>query len=286
MSEEPTPYVSNLTPVESDNLLNQVHNDKDVMVELPLNLIDRPEKSIRMSIDLDYIRELSESIQSEGLLQPILVHKKGDRYGIIAGDCRFLAVSRLSLPTITAIIKDVSEEQVHIQRATENILRLDMTPIEEAKTYRDLIDNFNISIEYISRKTGKTPGLIKRRIDLLKMPERLIEAIHAKKIGYSIAEILDVIKDPGALNYYLDFAIENGITAEVAKQWVKDWQDATRRAQNDSGSIESLPPAMSVKPTFYACDTCSTAVEISQVKSLRCCAGCFKVIRDNLSSDT
>lgn len=286
MSEDITPYITNLPPNPMDDLAKVPDCPEDVMLQIPTNLIDRPEKSIRMSIDLDYIRELSESIQAEGLLQPILVHKKGERYGIIAGDCRFLAVSRLNLPTITAIVKNVSEEQIHIQRATENILRHDMTPIEEARTFRDLIDNFKISIEYIANKTGKTPGLIKRRIDLLRMPERLINAIHEKKIGYSIAEILDAIRDPGALNYYLDFAIENGITADVARQWVKDWQDSKRRAENDNGGIESLPPALSVKPTFYACDTCSTAVEISQVKSLRCCPGCFKIIRDNLSSDT
>jgi ParB family chromosome partitioning protein len=283
MSEEPVPYTTNVEPSVGTPIITQQQKDEDIIVKIPLNIIDRPEKSIRMSIDLEWIRELSESIQSEGLLQPILVHKKGERYGIIAGDCRFLAVSRLKQTHINAIVKNVTEEQIHIQRTTENILRHDMTPIEEANAFRDLIDKFHISIEYIAGKTGKSPGIIKRKMDLLRMPERLINAIHTKKIGYSIAEILDAIKDPAALNYYLDFAIENGITSAVARQWVKDWQDATRRAQTGGDGIESLPPAMSTKPTFYACDTCSSAVEISQVKALRTCPDCFNLIRANLS---
>ena len=285
MSEEQTPYGIEAKPPEVQQPPLKIPQKDDEYANLPLTLIDRPEKSIRMAIDLEYIRELAESIKEEGLLQPILVHRKGNRFGIIAGDCRFLAVSRLAWGSIPAIIKDVTEEQIHIQRATENIMRFDMTPVEEARTYRDLIDNFKITIEYIATKTGKTPGLIKRRLDILKMPERLIDAIHIRKIGYSIAEILAMIKDPVALNYYLDFAIENGITAEVAKQWVKDWQDAKRRSETEVPSIESLPPAMQSKPTFYACDTCNSPVDIIKIQALRTCPDCFRLIRANLMDE-
>lgn len=285
MSENQSPYERQ--PQDSTTMRTDPLDIKkvDEYASIPVTLVDRPAKSIRMSIDMEYIRELSESIKEEGLLQPILVYRKGERYGIIAGDCRFLAISRLAWSHIPAIIKDVSEEQIHIQRATENILRHDMTPVEEARTYRDLIDNFKITLEYIATKTGKTPGLIKRRLDILKMPERLIDAIHLGKIGYSIAEILTMIKDPTALNYYLDFAIENGITAEVAKQWVKDWQDAKRRAESDVPSIESLPPAMQSKPTFYACDTCNNPVDILKIQALRTCPDCFRLIRANLMDE-
>lgn len=255
----------------------------DVYEEILLAAIDRPEKSIRMGIDPAYIKELSDSIREQGLLQPIVVHRKGERFGIIAGDCRYLAVTLLGWTKVPCVIKVVTEEQVHLQRAIENLQRFDMTPIEEAHTYYDLKENFKMSLEAIAQKTGKTVTLVKRRIDLLKMPQCLIDAVHSRKIGYSIAEILDRIKDKTALNYYLTFALENGITAEVARQWVKDWEDAQRRSQSDVVTIDSLPPAMSMKPTFYACDTCASAVEIQNVKTLRCCPDCFTIIRTNLS---
>ena len=255
---------------------------KQTVKNVFLDLIDEPKGIVRMEIDTGYISELAQSISEIGLLQPILLAIDGDRYEIVAGHCRFLACKKLELLSIKAFVRQMTQVEIGVARATENITRRDLTPIEEAATYKSLLDEYGLSYEEIARKIGKTPGTIKRRLDLLKMPPQLQKAVHSKSISISVAEQLWTISDQTDLDYYLSFALDGGCTKEVARSWAKDWRDKIRR-QKDSGVVGGGDVAPTEpRPVYVSCDLCNGPMELGQETVLRLCSDCIEIIKRRL----
>lgn len=255
---------------------------KAKIVEVDLSLIDEPTGIVRLDIDPEYISELAESISEEGLLQNILLAIKADRFEIVFGHCRFLACKKLGLSKIRAEIKEMTEDQIAIKRATENINRKNLSPLEEAATYFDLMETHHLSLEATAKRMGKKPGTVKRRMDILRMPPQLQQAVHKKQISITVAEELWPISDLTQLDYYLSFALEGGCTKSVARQWCKDWRDSQRR-QPLAGGEGGQPPAVNEpRPTFITCDLCVGPVELGKNKMLQACPECYELIMEAL----
>lgn len=251
--------------------------------DVSLDLIDEPKGIVRMDIDPDDLDDLAQSISEIGLLQSILLAVDGERYEIVFGHRRWLAHKKLGLSVIRAIVREMTQAEIGIARATENISRADLTPIEEAATYKNLMEEYGLTLEQVSKKMAKSPGTIKRRMDLLRMPPVLQKAVHKKQISITVAEELWPIRNAASLDYYLMFAIENGCTKEVARQWCKDWRDNQRRTGTAGG--EGVPADLSPcepRPTYIPCDVCSSPVDIIQTKTLRICPGCSGAIKKGM----
>jgi len=250
--------------------------------ELSLDLIDEPKGILRMEINLEDLDILAQSISEIGLLQPILVAVDGDRFEVVFGHRRYLASRRLGLATIKAIVREMTQEEIGIARATENIARADLTPLEEALTYKNLIEQYSLSVEQVGRKMGKAPGTIKRRMDILKMPPQLQKAVHSKSISISVAEQLWSISDLTDLDYYLTFALDGGCTKEVARSWAQDWRKKKRQeaSPNPEGVQDRAPSEP--RPVYVSCDLCSGPMEIGQETVLRICPDCYKTIKQNM----
>jgi len=251
--------------------------------DVSLDLVDEPKGILRMDIDPDDLDDLAQSISEIGLLQPIMVAIDGDRFEVVFGHRRYLACKKLDLSQIKAIVRTMTQAEIGIARATENISRADLTPIEEAATYKNLIDEYSLTLEQVAKKMGKSPATIKRRMDLLRMPPALQKATHKKQISMTVAEELWAIRDQTSLEYYLAFAIENGCTREVARSWCKDWKDSLRRTQTtnvEGGGVGPSP--LEPRPTYLPCDICSNPVELGKDVVLRICPNCNGLIKKSL----
>ena len=214
------------------------------------------------------------SISEIGLLQPILLRPDGDRYEVIAGHRRFLAHKLLGKKTIKSVVREMTDEEAALARATENLSRVDLTPIEEATVYFNLINTHGMTADQVGKKFGKSPGLIKRRMDLLKMPPQLQKAVHEKKIAISVAEELWPITDVSVLDYYLSFALDGGCTKDVARQWCKDWRDTVRRQGTAGAEGGEVVGPFEPRPCYLPCDLCHGPVELGTDKMLRICPEC------------
>ena len=247
---------------------------------ISLSLIDRPAIPDRLSIDPEYIKELAASIAEIGLLSPLLLRSVGGRFEIVSGDCRYQAFLSLGRDVIPAFVQELDAESVSISRATENLQRKDLSIIEEARIYKNLHDNYGMSWDQISKRTGKTPGLVKRRHDLLDLPEILVTALHEKKIGYTVAEELSRLKNPGKLEYYLGFCIDHGATQRVVVDWVKDEVLLQNQQANgaDRSHWGSALPAL--KPVYVPCDLCTGPMVIGTERMYRCCEDCAKQLNE------
>lgn len=256
----------------------------ETVKEIYIAEIDGPEQDQRLKINQDEIQELAQSIEEVGLQQPILLTPKGSRYEVVWGHRRFLATKFLGKTKILAKVQVLTKSQKKILRATENLHRLDISPIEEAIIYNDLKTNEKMTLEEIGQRMRKSPGLVRRRIDLLRMPEVLQTAIHSGRIKYGVAEELWSLGDQAAIEYYLQFAVEHGATVTVVRGWVKDEKDKIRRQASDIGGGGESIAFSENKPVYAPCDLCSGPLEVGTETPIRACPNCVKELKQAMES--
>jgi len=247
---------------------------KNRLEVIPVSKIIRPEIADRIDIEEEKVRELAENIREQGLLQSPLVRKVGNEYEIIAGDRRILAIKKLGWTEVECVVCQMTDAQTAEARASENLAREDLTVIEEARIYARLLKTHGYTIKQIAEKMGKSAGVVKRRLDLLKMPQCLQDAMHARKISYGVAEALWPISDPAALDYYLSFACDHGVTVPIARQWANDWKMSQRRLREDEDPMQNMEAAPAIRPTYIACDLCEQPELVEHLQIVRLCREC------------
>ncbi len=136
------------------------------------------------------IQELAESIQEKGILQPLVVRRKGTGYELIAGERRWRAAQKAGIKEVPVIIKDVSEAELLELSLIENIQRENLNPIEEAEAFRRLIDQFQLTQEEISKRVGKDRTTVTNALRLLRLPQEIKESLAEGKISVGHARAL------------------------------------------------------------------------------------------------
>jgi len=153
------------------------------VVELPLDDVLPNRFQPRIKFNEDSINELAESIKEHGVIQPIVVRPVGDRYEIIAGERRYKATTLAGLPTIPAIITDLNDKDSAEVALIENVQRQDLTPIEEAISYKKILDMGYLTQENLAEKLGKNQSTIANKLRLLNLDEEVQEALLNEKIS-------------------------------------------------------------------------------------------------------
>ena len=246
--------------------------------EIALDQINEPKGVIRLEIDAGEVTSLAESIRAIGLLVPINDRPDAERLVIVDGHRRFLAFKELGRKRISCVVGDFSDVDSAVARAAANLGRVDLSCVEEAAIYSDLVDNHHLKIDEIGRRFGKSGGVVKRRLDLLKMPPQLQKAVHKKQINYSVAEELWSIRDINGIDYYLAFAIDHGATQAVVRGWAKDWKDTKRREEAGTALDGGVTAPMEPRPVYIACDLCEGPMELGSETTFRICEKCNKVV--------
>lgn len=149
---------------------------------LPIEDIVPNPNQPRIHFNETELRELSESIQEHGVLQPLLVRKHGNGYEIIAGERRYQASKLAGLEELPVIIKDVDDEEMLALALIENLQRSDLNPVEEAKGYRQLIDASGMTQEALSKAVSKSRSAITNSLRLLDLPEVVQQMIFEGKL--------------------------------------------------------------------------------------------------------
>jgi len=162
---------------------------KEEIAMIPIGKIDRNPEQPRKSINDEEIENLSQSIKEKGVLQPILVVKRDDRYMIVAGERRYLASSKAGLQEIPCLIRELSENEILEIALIENIQREDLNPVEEAFAFKSIIEKTQITQEDLSKKIGKSRVYITNSMRLLNLTFKEREKIISGKIskGHAIA---------------------------------------------------------------------------------------------------
>jgi ParB family chromosome partitioning protein len=176
------------------------------------------------------INELASSIREFGMLQPLVVTKierevptgTEVEYELIAGERRWLAAKKLGLSTVPAIIKNIDLERKRLEMAVvENIQRENLNPIETARAFAKLQDEFRLTQREIATRLGKSRELVANTLRLLDLPPYIQEAISAKQISESHGRLLLRVEDPGAQQKLFQDLLQNRLTTRELKNRVR-----------------------------------------------------------------
>ncbi len=170
--------------------------DKNGRVLIPLNEIKNDNNQPRKAFDSDKIAELTESIKTHGIIQPLILRKcDDDFYVIVAGERRWRAAKMAGLKEVPAIVMELSEKDVLEISLIENIQRQDLNPIEEASAYKKLLSEFNLTQEDLSKRIGKSRTAITNTMRLMNLDTRvqqyIIEGIISEGHGRALLGIKD-----------------------------------------------------------------------------------------------
>ena len=164
--------------------------DNDKIIEIPLEEIKKNPYQPRTYFNEEKLNELKDSIEKNGLLQPIVVKKAIKGYYIIAGERRYRAFELLDKKEIPAIIKEMTDEEMMVFAVLENLQREDLSALEESESYKNLMDKMSLTQEELANKLGKSRPYIANSLRLLKLPteikikleQGLISAAHARTL--------------------------------------------------------------------------------------------------------
>ena len=210
---------------------------------LRLAQVDPNRSQPRQIFEDEALEELAESIRQFGVLQPILVQKKGSRYEIIAGERRWRASRKAGLKEIPAIVKDYSDQETLELSLIENIQRQDLNPIEEAKAFRRLLDEFGLRQEDLAVRVSKSRTAITNAVRLLKLDERVQDLLIRDQISMGHARALLPVEIPDEQFLLAQQVADKHLSVREVEKLVKTRLagKAARKAKDGNKAVEKDP---------------------------------------------
>ena len=218
-------------------------SDDDVLREIRIEKIVPNKYQPRREFTEDKIIELAESIKQNGLLQSITVRDMGNGfYELIAGERRLRALKYLEYPTTKAIVKELTNEQMATLALIENIQREELTPIEEAYAYQELLSINNLTQDELAKSLGKTQATVANKLRLLKLCSKVVVAINSKRITERHGRAM-VKLDPSAQEKILNQILTQSLNVSQTEERIETYL----RIKNDAKNNDSTQPNYDAK---------------------------------------
>jgi ParB family chromosome partitioning protein len=192
-----------------------------VLRDLPIGDVTPNPHQPRVHFDEESLAELTASIQQLGVLQPILVRPAGTGFELIAGERRWRAAGRAGLAMIPAVVRETDDEASVEQALVENLHRQDLTPLEEAAAYQQLIEDFGLTHEQLADRVGKSRSAITNTLRLLGLPPAIQHLLADGKLSAGHARALLATPDRSLQESLARQAADEGWTVRAVEQAVK-----------------------------------------------------------------
>jgi ParB family chromosome partitioning protein len=185
---------------------------------LPLDRINPNPDQPREHFDTNALSELAESIRQQGVIQPILVESRADgRFLIIAGERRWRACEMAGLTEVPVIMREFTPEQKLEIALVENVQREDLTPLEEARAYRHIMEALNLSQQDVADKVGKKRSTVANSLRLLKLPENMRNSVEAGEMSAGHARALLAVTNPADQELLFSRIVGNSLSVREAE---------------------------------------------------------------------
>lgn len=205
-----------------------VHKEDQVQQIAVAKIIANPFQP-RKIFDETAIEELSESIKEHGIIQPIVVRKKDKKYEIVAGERRYRAAKQAGLTEVPAIVKDFDEQQMMEVAILENLQREDLTPIEEAEAYSNLIHKLNFTQDDLAKRLGKSRPHIANLIRLLQLPEDVRELVNVGELSMGHGRALLGLKNKRRIPEVANKVMRDHLNVRQLEKYIQDVNEEVSR---------------------------------------------------------
>lgn len=224
---------------------------KDEIVEINLDELRSNPYQPRKIFDEESLQELSDSIREYGVFQPIIVKKSIKGYDIIAGERRVKASKMAGKTTIPAIVRDFTDEQMMQIALLENLQRENLTAIEEATAYKDIINALNITQDDLAKKLGKSRSHITNMLGLLRLPNSVQDMVLKCEISMGHARVLSKLENNEDITSLAEKVVNNNVSVRELENMVnskyKRTVEINRRERSNSKEYKYIEEALEDK---------------------------------------
>lgn len=221
----------------------------DESFDLNTDLIDPGAMQPRVRFDEAKLEELAQSIRSNGVVQPLLVRRRGERYELIAGERRWRAARLAGLKEVPVVVRDVPDEKVLELALIENIQRENLNAIEEAQAYKSLLETIGLTQESLAATVGRDRSYITNYLRLLRLPSDIQVLLQEDRISTGHARTLLGIDDPNIQRNVARKILERGLSVRDTEKIVRDLAQAPRGAAKKGIRVQDRDPNLSALET-------------------------------------
>lgn len=225
---------------------------KEEILELPLKKIKPNPYQPRYVFNDTELKELSDSIKEHGVIQPIIVKSVGDSYIIIAGERRFRASKLAGLKTIPAIVRQYEKSKMIELALIENLQREDLSAIEEAKAYNQIMRELDMNQKDVAAKVGKSRSYITNMLGLLNLPQKVQALVDEKKISMGHARALSKLMDKSKIVDLANQIIEKNLSVRECEKLVSGEDKKAPQKKTKSLKYTDCEKTLNKKYNFKA----------------------------------
>lgn len=205
--------------------------------EVNISLIDVNPHQPRTFFDEEKLEELATSIKKHGVLQPLIVAPKGDHFELIAGERRLRASKKAGLAKVPVIVREVPEHEKLEMAIIENVHRSDLDAIDEALSYRKLIEEFNYTQEQVAEVVGKSRSLVANKLRLLTLPVEMKRALKEGKLTEGHAKALLAVEDEGKRQILFEKILSEGLNVRDVESHAKEVSPKNKREATEGDIV-------------------------------------------------
>ncbi len=242
---------------------------KGKYTQISLDRLESPEQPLRDDLNQEAVQDLIDSIKQVGIINPLIVKKRGDNFEIVAGHRRLLAAGfagETEAPCIIIKAKGIKGEVIKLQ---ENLARDKISPIEWANHLAYLKKRYQMETAKIAELLGMSETWVRRHLQILGFPPLLVQGLKADKISFTSARELAQITDPKKRDVYVTHAIRGGVTPTLAAQWKRQANQEPMPTAEPTSQTEPQPTAEPTEDPLPECPICGKAVEPENELDLR-----------------
>lgn len=211
---------------------------------IDIQSIEANDHQPRTHFENEKIQELAVSIQQNGLLQPIVVRPYQGKYQIVVGERRYRACLLAGIEEVPCLVQEYDEEQTATAAIVENVQRENLSAIEEALAYQQILDTQNITQEELAKKVGKKQSTIANKLRLLQLPMTVQEAVRRKDISERHARALLKLDTTAKQNNMLREIMDKGLNVEQTEQKIKSKIEPKKPKPKTKSISQNLKIAM------------------------------------------
>jgi ParB family chromosome partitioning protein len=212
-------------------------------LEIELDKIERNPFQTRTTFDPDKLEELTASVRASGVVQPIVVRPLPDgRYQLIMGERRLMASYKAERKTIPAMVRNASDEQTMEMTIVENLQRADLNPIEQAKAFERLSNEFKMTQEQMSLRTGLSRTMVANFLRLLKLPEEVRGWVESGELSLGHAKVLMMLPSPREIASAAQKAKGLNWSVRATEKFVQGYLHPESKAPKDAAAEVKIDP--------------------------------------------
>jgi ParB family chromosome partitioning protein len=208
------------------------------LLEIPVDAIHPNPRQPRRRFEAEAASGLAESVRRQGVIQPLLVRPRGiGGYEIVAGERRWRAAREAGRETVPAVVRAVDDRETLLLGLVENVAREQLTPIEEARAYAVLIDEFGLSLGEVAERVGRSKPSVSNRIRLLELPDDVLGMVERGQLSEGHARAVLAVPDQEGRRRLAREIVRRGLSVRAAEQRAK-WAGARQRPRTRAARID------------------------------------------------